>query len=82
MLGGLAKRLFGSANDRFLKKLQPQVDAINAIEPDVAGLPDESSWSSHHASPRSRFANTWWPALPPNRPALISTARSDAGSEQ
>jgi len=41
MLGALAKRIFGSANDRFVKRLQPNVAAINALEPEIAGLTDE-----------------------------------------
>ena len=32
MLNAIAKRLFGSANDRYLKRLNPRVDAINALE--------------------------------------------------
>ncbi|HTM55931.1 MAG TPA: SEC-C metal-binding domain-containing protein [Pirellulales bacterium] len=33
--------LFGSSNARFIKKLQPQVDAINALEAKFAALSDE-----------------------------------------
>jgi preprotein translocase subunit SecA len=40
MLGAFAKRLFGSRNDRLIKSLQPQVDAINAKEAEVAALDD------------------------------------------
>jgi preprotein translocase subunit SecA len=42
MIGAIARRLFGSANDRFLKSLQSQVAAINAAEPQVAALSDEA----------------------------------------
>ena len=41
MLNILAKRLFGSANDRFVKTLQGMVDAINAVEPEVEALSDD-----------------------------------------
>ncbi len=41
MIGALAKRLFGSANERFLKGLDPIVDAINALEPELEHLSDE-----------------------------------------
>jgi len=41
MLNNLAKRLFGSANDRFVKTLQGIVDAINAVEPEVEALSDD-----------------------------------------
>ncbi len=40
MLGDLAKRLFGSRNDRLIKSLRPIVDTINAKEPEVAALDD------------------------------------------
>jgi len=40
MIGALAKRLFGSANDRFIRSLQKTVDRINALEPSVAALSD------------------------------------------
>ncbi|QDU55626.1 preprotein translocase subunit SecA [Aeoliella mucimassa] len=33
--------LFGSANARFLRKLQPKVDAINALEPRYEAMSDE-----------------------------------------
>jgi len=32
--------LFGSSNARYLRKLQPQVDAINALEPKYQALTD------------------------------------------
>jgi len=41
MLGVLAKRVFGSANERFLKRLNSNVAAINAIEPKFQDLSDE-----------------------------------------
>ncbi len=42
MIGALARRLFGSANDRFVKSLQPLVDAINALEPELEALSDDA----------------------------------------
>jgi preprotein translocase subunit SecA len=41
MLQNLAKRLFGSANDRYVKTLQGSVDAINAEEAAVEALSDD-----------------------------------------
>lgn len=41
MLNNLAKRFFGSANDRFVKTLQGTVDAINAVEPEIEVLSDD-----------------------------------------
>ena len=40
MIGALVKRVFGSANDRFIRSLQKTVDRINALEPSVAALSD------------------------------------------
>ena len=37
----LARKLFGSANDRKLKPLQKRVAKINALEPDMQALSDE-----------------------------------------
>ncbi len=42
MIGALARRLFGSANERYVKGLQPLVDAINALEPELEALSDEA----------------------------------------
>ena len=41
MLGALAKTLFGSENERVLKRMQASVDAINALEPELEALSDE-----------------------------------------
>jgi preprotein translocase subunit SecA len=41
MLTNLAKRIFGSANDRFLKSLAKDVVAINQLEPELEKLTDE-----------------------------------------
>jgi preprotein translocase subunit SecA len=40
-LGAIARKLFGSANDRRMKTLQPKVAAINALEKEVQALSDE-----------------------------------------
>ncbi len=40
-LGALARKIFGSANDRRIKTLNPKVDAINALEPEMEALTDE-----------------------------------------
>ncbi|HER27737.1 MAG TPA: preprotein translocase subunit SecA, partial [Rhodospirillales bacterium] len=41
MFGAIARRLFGSSNERFLKTLLQDVDAINALEPALEALSDE-----------------------------------------
>ncbi|VAV94890.1 Protein translocase subunit SecA [hydrothermal vent metagenome] len=40
-MGKLAKKVFGNANGRYIKRLQPQVNAINALEEDIQKLSDE-----------------------------------------
>ena len=40
MLGAIARKVFGTANDRVLKTFHRQVAAINALEPEVSGLTD------------------------------------------
>ena len=42
MFGALARKLFGSANDRRVRGYQPKVAAINALEPEVKALSDEA----------------------------------------
>ena len=39
-LGALARKVFGSANDRRVKSFQPKVDEINALEAEVSALTD------------------------------------------
>jgi preprotein translocase subunit SecA len=40
MFGTIARRLFGTANERFLKSLNKQITAINALEPQLEALAD------------------------------------------
>ncbi|HVY50767.1 MAG TPA: preprotein translocase subunit SecA, partial [Devosia sp.] len=40
VLASIAKAIFGSANDRQVKRYQPKVDAINALEAEMAKLSD------------------------------------------
>lgn len=42
MIGALARKFFGSANDRRVKGYQSRVNAINALEPEVSKLSDEA----------------------------------------
>ncbi|MDK1378664.1 MULTISPECIES: preprotein translocase subunit SecA [unclassified Sinorhizobium] len=41
-LGGLARKLFGSANERRVRSYQGRVDAINALEAEMKALSDEA----------------------------------------
>src|SRR5438093_56638 len=42
MIGALARKFFGSANDRRVKGYQSRVNDINALEPELAALSDEA----------------------------------------
>jgi preprotein translocase subunit SecA len=42
MIGALARKFFGSSNDRRVKGYQTRVNAINALEPELAALSDEA----------------------------------------
>jgi preprotein translocase subunit SecA len=42
MIAALARKLFGSANDRRIKSYQPRVAAINALEKELEALSDEA----------------------------------------
>jgi len=42
MIGAVARKLFGSANERRIRSYQPRVAAINALEAEVAALSDEA----------------------------------------
>ena len=41
MIGAFARRLFGSANDRYVKSLRPIVSAINELEPQLEVMSDD-----------------------------------------
>ena len=55
MFGNLAKTLFGSENDRVLKRLAPRVAAINALEPEMEAL-DDSALAAKTSEFRDRLA--------------------------
>src|SRR6266576_7290727 len=42
MIGALARKLFGSSNERRIKAYQPRVDEINALEKELEQLSDEA----------------------------------------
>jgi preprotein translocase subunit SecA len=41
MIGSLARKIFGTANDRRVRAYYPKVEAINALEPEVEKLSDD-----------------------------------------
>jgi preprotein translocase subunit SecA len=42
MIGAVARKLFGSANDRRIRSYRPRVEAINGLEGELAKLSDEA----------------------------------------
>ncbi|HYR88364.1 MAG TPA: preprotein translocase subunit SecA [Terriglobia bacterium] len=56
MLDTIVKRFVGSRNDREVKKIQPAVAAINALEPRISSLTNEQL-QAKTAEFRQRFAN-------------------------
>ena len=55
MLGAVAKALFGSSNDRYVKSLRPIVDKITALEPQMQAL-DEAALQAQTAKLKARLA--------------------------
>ena len=47
MIGALARKIFGSSNERRIKAYQPRVDDINALEKELEKLSDEASARAH-----------------------------------
>jgi preprotein translocase subunit SecA len=41
MFSLIAKKIFGSVNDRIIKSLEPEVAKINALEPEISALSDD-----------------------------------------
>src|SRR5580700_1605290 len=42
MIGAVARKLFGSSNERRIRAYRPRVDEINALEPELEALSDEA----------------------------------------
>ena len=42
MFNAMVKSVFGSSNDRYVKKIGKIVDKINALEPMIEGLSDDA----------------------------------------
>ena len=56
MVLSLVTKAFGTANDRYLKRLKKNVDAINAIEPELEAL-DDAALRARTDEFRQRLAN-------------------------
>ena len=47
MFGAVARKFFGSANDRRIRTYRPRVDAINALEKELERLSDDALRAAH-----------------------------------
>ena len=56
MLGTIARTIFGSSNERYVKSLRPLVARINALEPSIQAL-DDSALAAQTVLFRERLAN-------------------------
>jgi preprotein translocase subunit SecA len=75
MLGGIAKAIFGSSNDRYVKSLGKIVDRINGFEPTISALTDEEL-AHQTVIFRERLANGT--ALDELLPEAFATVRETA----
>ena len=72
MFGFIFKKIFGSKNDRYLRRLRPIVARINALEPQMQELADEDTAS------RCRPVNAPWTTFCPKSSPW--SAKPPAGS--
>ncbi len=75
MLGGLAKTIFGSSNDRYVKSLGTIVEKINSFEPALTAMSDETL-AAQTTLFRERLANG--AALDDLLPEAFATVREAA----
>jgi preprotein translocase subunit SecA len=75
MFAAIAKKLFGTSNDRILRRYQQDVEAINALEPTLQGLSDEEL-RAKTAAFRERIGNG--EALKTLLPEAFATVREAA----
>jgi preprotein translocase subunit SecA len=54
--GGIARKIFGSANDRRVRGMRPRVEAVNAMENEMQALSDDAL--------RARTGRIWRRARP------------------
>ncbi|MDB5372572.1 MAG: preprotein translocase subunit SecA, partial [Belnapia sp.] len=74
MFARIARALFGTANDRALKRLQARVPEVNGFEPALAALPDEAL-QAKTAEFRARLATgTELDAIMPEAFAVVREA--------
>ena len=75
IVGGFAKRIFGSSNERYVRSLQPVVAKINALEPSMEAMSDDAL-RGQTAKLRARLATG--EALDDLLPEAFATVREAA----
>jgi preprotein translocase subunit SecA len=75
MFGGIAKSIFGSSNDRYLKKLDKIVQEISALEPEIQALSDDQLKAQ---TPKLRERLTSGETLDDILPEAFATVREAA----
>ena len=79
MFGALARKIFGSANDRRLKTYAPKVAAINALEAEVSKLTDDQLRARTDAGARLGPRPCWPARIDPEiSPGAPRPSRSPA----
>lgn len=80
MIGFILKLLFGTKAERDIKKLQPLVDKINSLEPEIRALTDEQlSAKTNEFKQRLRAGETLDDLLPEAFAVVRETARRVLG---
>ncbi len=76
MLSGIAKKVFGTRNDRLVKRLRRQVSRINELEPTMQALDDESLRGMTEALRERAVGGESLDALLPEAFAVVREAAS------
>jgi preprotein translocase subunit SecA len=59
MFGALVRAIFGTSNDRVVRGLRKTVDAINALEAQIAALDNAGRTAASPPSPRLAERQVW-----------------------
>ena len=76
MFGGIAKAIFGSSNDRYVRSLGKIVDTINGFEPTISAMTDDELRGQTDTVPRS--GSTTGAELDDLLPEAFATVREAA----
>ena len=74
MIAALARSIFGSANDRYVRSLGKYVHAVNAFEPTISAMTDEELRGQTEIFPRRLAEGTKLDDLLPEAFATVREA--------